>query len=1091
MKRAVAGIIGIALALAAAGGTSAAPAAQGTLGGYQLVDTWTTRAATGVIVFRTPGGLDAASDDTVYAVDRAARKVYHLDAAGRQITSFDVTAGQEPIDVAVTASRVYVISRTSGEIRTRAGAIVGTFAQVGMTGIGTGSDGRVYISRLGPGSFGPQAVIDVRDAAGTLLETWSDTGITIQKACGLDVGADGRVFMAADSGVYVWTNKKVSALLRVRAAIEGPLLADVDVDAQGRIFGTMIAAGQDCLSVPGSDGEQKLVSWAADGKYSGDARLGGGMWLSTGPAGGLVASVSSGSYTGILRLADRGALAGGFLPFGTQPTSLGKLVRPSRLAVDDGGAVFMADFPADQTSAAEGRIQRWSSAGAPESQWDAALVSDVAGGSDVGPCALTDTRLACLGAGAVPKWSIPLTADMAFTAVDAAGTQTVGVDIGRQQVFTFDNAGAVVRQWPIPSARGFGVVSDIAIDGASIYLADRTGREVGVYNATGARQRGITVPGGAVRVAAAEGFLYALSGDGWVWKHDAAGTLVAAFQPIAPVPGDRTVLPADLAAGPGGRVYVADPTHDRILVFAPGGPPPTNPPQAVDTKCAVTLDKRAAPAAAKIGEEVTVALLAHGDCPQGDGRIDVALVIDRSGSMAGPAIVGAKNGALAFLGELAPGAAQIALVGFSTVADVLQPLTGQFADIVKGIRQLTPAGQTSIHLGLGAGLSELEGASARAGVPKVMVLMTDGRPTYRTEALNVAEQIKAKGITLYTIGLGADIDTDLMTRMASSTDRYYVANSELDLAAVYADIGRRISVSQLFRTATVTDVLPPDMRYEVGSAVPPAAWDAAVRTLTWQLTDVPISGMRLTYTVRPSQVGLRPTNERADIGFVDVTGVSGTGTFPVPEIEVSRTDRWFLPLAYKSVCRPQRADIVLAIDTSTSMLEPSGPGSRLNKMQVSLDAVRAFLSQMALPEDQAAIVTFNSTAKIAQPLTGARGVLELALKAVVNGSGTRIDLGLKESTRELLSSRHKKSNVPVIVLLTDGRPTPGTEAAVLQSAKDARSLGFTVYTIGLGTDFDAALLRTVAGTSARTFAASDGAALRSIYTAIAGKALCR
>ncbi|MFN8424355.1 MAG: hypothetical protein U0470_13615 [Anaerolineae bacterium] len=39
---------------------------------------------------------------------------------------------------------------------------------------------------------------------------------------------------------------------------------------------------------------------------------------------------------------------------------------------------------------------------------------------------------------------------------------------------------------------------------------------------------------------------------------------------------------------------------------------------------------------------------------------------------------------------------------------------------------MTPAGQTAIHLGLDAGLAELEGASARPGVPKVVVL-DDGR----------------------------------------------------------------------------------------------------------------------------------------------------------------------------------------------------------------------------------------------------------------------------------------------------------------------------------------------------------------------------
>ena len=1091
MKRAVASLLAGAVALAATHGASAASVAQGGLLGYQLVDTWSTRAASGVIVFRTPGGLEATADDTVYAVDRAAKKVYHVDAAGRQITSFDVTAGQEPIDVAATASRVIVISRTTGEVRTRTGVLVGSWGQAGMTGIGAGADGHIYVSRLATGPFGPQAVVDVRDAGGNLLETWNDGAYVIQKACGVDVGADGRVYMAADGGVYVWRDKKVAGLMRVRAAIEGPLLGDVDVDPQGRVFAVMTSVADDCLRVPGAAGAERLVAWGADGRFSGDVRLGGAMWLSTGPAGGLVATVSSGSYNGIMRLADRGALAGEVAPFGTQPTSLGKLVRPSRAALNDDGAVFLADFPADQTSAAEGRVQRWSAAGEPETQWDAALVSDVAGGDDSAPCVLTDTRLACLGPGATPRWSLPLAPEMAFTAVDAAGAETVAVDIGRQLVVFFDRAGAVARQWAIPSSRGFGVVSDVALDAAAVYLADRTNREVGVYSHAGVRQRGIQVPGGAVRIAAAEGFLYALSGDGWVWRYDGAGVLTAAFRPLAPDPTGRLVLPADLAAGAGGRVYVTHPNQDQVLVFAPGGPPPSGVPQLVDTRCSVTVDKRAAPAAAKVGEAVTVALLANGDCPQGDGRIDVALVIDRSGSMAGPAIVGAKNGALAFLGELAPGAAQIALVAFSTAADVLQPLTGQFADVVKGVRQLTPAGQTNFFPALTAALAELEGPSARAGVPKVVVLMTDGRPTDRSRVIAISDEVKAKGITLYTIGLGADLDTDLLARMATSADRFYAANSELDLAAVYADIGRRISISELFRTATVTDVVPPDMRYEVGSAQPAAAWDDATRTLTWTLSNVPISGLRLSYVVRPTQTGLRPTNVRADLDYVDITGAPGAATFPVPEVSVTRTARWFLPLAYRSSCRPQRADIVLAIDTSTSMLEPSAAGSRQTKMQVSLDAVRAFLSQMTLPEDQAAIVSFNGSATTPQGLTGARGGLEQALRSLVNASGTRIDLGLNASMRELISSRHRRDNVPVIVLLTDGRPTPGTEAAVLQAARDARSLGFTVYTIGLGTDFDAALLRQVAGSSARAFAASDGAALRQIYTAIAGKTLCR
>jgi len=51
-------------------------------------------------------------------------------------------------------------------------------------------------------------------------------------------------------------------------------------------------------------------------------------------------------------------------------------------------------------------------------------------------------------------------------------------------------------------------------------------------------------------------------------------------------------------------------------------------------------------------------------------------------------------------------------------------------------------------------------------------------------------------------------------------------------------------------------------------------------------------------------------------------------------------------------------------------------------------------------------------------------------------------------------------------------------------------MGFALFTIGLGTDADMALLRELSGDARRTFYAPNGAALLDIYNSIAGQALC-
>ena len=1075
----------------------AAPSAQA-LVGYQLVDSWETRRPDlGAVDYEGPRGIDVAGDDTIFVVDRNLDRTFHLDASGRLLQDWASTpAGQSPVDVAAIIDpalgyRVFVISSRGGDIYSGTGARVGGWTEAGLTGIAVGADRRVYVGRNNPGPFGAEAVIDVFDVAGNKLETWDDPGFIIIEPQGLDVANDGTVFLASGDGtVYAWRAGAVKAQLVAASSILGPDMVDVAIDPEGRVF----ALQRDDRR----PADSRLVAWDVS---AADFDIGGAgvtyinhfgvpsvAGVAVGPGAGLVMTSSDGRFQGISRQEDRSTPRNPIVRWDFSDIALGNLSAPQRVATSPTGDVFITDWVVESTPRQE-LIQRWSPDGRPQSLWDVPQVGDVAGG-DAFPCSLRESMLACHDGSGI-AWEIPVPPGAWYAAIDGSSTTVAAVDLGRQRLILYDRTGAETGGWPLPSPAGFAVFSDVALDGGRIYLANRSTRSVGVYSESGVVIADIAVPGGALRISARDGFVYALGRNGWIWKYDGTGTLRSAWR-AAP---DGS--PSDLAAGPAGRVYVADPdptapAEPRVLVYEPGGAPPTTIPEDPSSRCDIRVDKRAAPGTIEQGETATITLEIDGDCPQGDGRFDVVLVVDRSGSMEGGKMVAAKNAVISFLGELVPGAVQVALVPFSTTAEVLQPLTPDLDKIVQSLRSVEPIGMTNMRPGLELALAEHMGPMARTGVPKIVILMTDGRPTDQPQALAAAESVKAAGITLITIGLGSDLDADILRRMSSSTDLYYPAASELALAEVYADIGRRLSVTRLLDSATVVDTLPADMTYVLGSAIPPAVWEPLDRTLTWRFGAVPPRGVKLTFEVVPTVPGDRPTNVGAIIDYADVTGATDNLVFPIPRILVTERSLWqaYMPYVSRNTCRPKRADVVMVIDTSSSMSGSAGDGTGRTKLDAAIDAARTFLSAMELPQDQASVAIFDQNARVVQPLTGARGVLESQLRRIEPGSGTRIDRGIRVAFGELLSPRHEPLNASVMIVLTDGQPSDGSAGSTLREARDARAAGIEVYAVGLGSDADLALLSLIAGDHSKAFVAPSASLLRAIYEAIAGEVLC-
>lgn len=158
--------------------------------------------------------------------------------------------------------------------------------------------------------------------------------------------------------------------------------------------------------------------------------------------------------------------------------------------------------------------------------------------------------------------------------------------------------------------------------------------------------------------------------------------------------------------------------------------------------------------------------------------MNLALVIDRSGSMDAPDKMPALKAALRlFLESLAP-EDLVALVVYSDEAEVIVPAqpVGDGAWIQDAITRIEPGGHTNIHAGLVAGIREVDRAFDRRRNNRVL-LLTDGIAnagvTDPAQIAAVAREANARGIFLSTIGLGLEFNDALLIELADQGEGGY------------------------------------------------------------------------------------------------------------------------------------------------------------------------------------------------------------------------------------------------------------------------------------------------------------------------------
>jgi Ca-activated chloride channel homolog len=186
-------------------------------------------------------------------------------------------------------------------------------------------------------------------------------------------------------------------------------------------------------------------------------------------------------------------------------------------------------------------------------------------------------------------------------------------------------------------------------------------------------------------------------------------------------------------------------------------------------------------------QEVVVKVDLDSDTGRRSDRLplNIAVVIDHSGSMAGAKIEKTKQAAMELIDQLTP-QDNLALVEFDNTVEVLFP-SQHVVDreaLKAQVQRIQPGGSTALYAGVEAGGNQLLEIESRTDRINRVILLSDGLanvgPSSTSALKALGRSLSHRGVSVSTIGVGDDYNEDLMTGLAEASDAnyYYVKDAE-------------------------------------------------------------------------------------------------------------------------------------------------------------------------------------------------------------------------------------------------------------------------------------------------------------------------
>jgi Ca-activated chloride channel family protein len=181
--------------------------------------------------------------------------------------------------------------------------------------------------------------------------------------------------------------------------------------------------------------------------------------------------------------------------------------------------------------------------------------------------------------------------------------------------------------------------------------------------------------------------------------------------------------------------------------------------------------------------------------------LNLAVVLDRSGSMTGAKLEKTKQAAMQLVDRLAPNDI-FSLVIFSDEARVLVPAQRvEDKDALKEkIESIQADGSTALYAGVKMGADHLQEFFSSKRINRV-ILLSDGLanvgPSSTRDLRRLGSDLAERGISVTTIGVGDDYNEDLMAGLAEASDAnyYYVKDTE-KLPEIFAkELGEMLTVA--------------------------------------------------------------------------------------------------------------------------------------------------------------------------------------------------------------------------------------------------------------------------------------------------------